>query len=151
MTTDVDEEIEARAREYLTSPFSRYLIENAIAAHLLVHTQCRLEPKLAVTRAIEIYEHFSVRPERIRVTMPTGKYARVKDVVEVLLPTNDAGHTVRLNLGLVPSEIEELPIRLTFGTKEERRNAWDAAQGGRTALLREEARRLRQESLAKKT
>lgn len=151
MTTDVDEEMQARAREYLTSPFSRYLVENAIAAHFLVHTQCRLQPRLALERAITIYEHFSARPEHIRIIKPTGKYARVKDVVEVLLPTNDAGHTVRLNLGLVPSEIEELPIRLTFGSKVDRRDAWDAAREARVSLVREEARRLRQESLAKKT
>lgn len=150
MTTDVDEEMQERVREYVTSPFSRYLIENAIAAHLLVHTQCRLEPGLALERAIAIYEHFSARPEHIRITKPTGKYACVKDVVEVLLPTNDAGHTVRLNLGLAPSEIEELPIRLTFGSKADRRNAWDAVREVRLTLLREEARRIRREASTKK-
>jgi hypothetical protein len=151
LTTDVDEEMQERVREYVTNPFSRYLIENAIAAHLLVHTQCRLQSRLALERAIAIYEYFLARPECIRITKPTGKYARVKDVVEVLLPTNDAGHTVRLNLGLAPSEIEELPIRLTFGSKADRRNAWDAVREVRLALLREEARRLRQQSSAKKT
>ena len=150
LTTDVDEEMQARAREYLTSPFSRYLVENAIAAHLLVHTECLLEPRIALERAIAIYEYFIQCPERIGVSLPTGKYARMKHIVEVSLPTSDSVHVIRLNLGLVPSEIEELPIRLTYGTKANRRRAWSAIQDVRTILLREDARRLREQTSTQK-
>lgn len=143
--------MEARAREYLTSPFTKQLVENAIAAHLLVHTECRLDSRVAIERAAAICEYATADPERINVSLPSGRYASVKNVVSVSLRTDDSGHTIRLNLGMVPSEIEELPIRLTYGTKAARASAWQAVHEVRRTLLQEEARRLREQTRPRKT
>jgi len=146
----ITEEMEARAREYLTSPFTKQLVENAIAAHLMVHTECRLDSRVAIERAVAICAYATADAERISVSLPSGRYASAKNVVSVSLLTDDSGHAVRLNLGMVPSEIEELPIRLTFGTKAARAGAWQAVHEARRVLLQEEARRLREEAQARK-
>lgn len=147
----VAEETQELARAYLTNPFTKHRVENAIAAHLLVHTGCRLAPEVALERALKMYEYFSGVPERIEVSRPTGKYASADTVVRVKLPVNDSGYGIALNLGIMPSDIKELPIRLTHGTKAERRQAWEAIDKLRRILsirsaqeLREEARRARE-------
>lgn len=142
MEQEINDETQDRIRAYFTDPQQRRFVENQLAAHLMVHTNCKLDVRTALVRAGGMYEHLVSVPEQIVASPPSGRYARAKDSVTVELPTAECGHKARFIVGLGESSAGELPVRLTHGTKQERAEAWAAVQDGRNAEVREEARRL---------
>lgn len=143
METDTDEVTRDWIRKYLSAPEMRRLLEDAIGAHLLAHTDCRLEPTLALERAQKIREFVLEQPERITVTAASGKYAGTRDLVGVSLMTCESGHEIRFNVGMTMSPIGEIPIRITHGTKSVRGKAWEAIRKLRAKQLREETQQAR--------
>lgn len=127
----------------------RLPLREAIAAHLMVHTQCKLEPKIAIARAKEIYAFVMAEPGRVSVSPPSGRYAGKRDYLDVALVKNECGHQITFAVRITPDPTGQNPLRLAFGTKAMRTQAWRLAREthakARVSKLKEEARRARQE------
>lgn len=126
----------------------QHLIE-AIAAHFMVHTECKLNPEIALERAQEAYEYAIADADRISISPPSGRYTGKQNYLQVALTRNSSGHTIVLAIRTVPDPTGHTPLRLTYGTKRMNTSAWDLVRSTHAktnvARLKEEARRAREE------